>query len=282
MRNATADLMAKHWVDVSVWRENLGHIKWNKMTSSLLVTALAFPLLSFIKEGIHLLSSGYGGIEFAATFLAVSLVDSLIQFATRKCRGFDQAVAKLDMLRPVVGDAGSVLLFWAMGWDLGANFGYLLVRKLFAEGWSGVVEGRQKYQEKIAQRRKNFHKIFDLDNYKIPDPAALAAINLVYIMSAKSQACLTYQKFLRAEDPPGYDLRQKMVQVHLALFADYRIKETISFIFPHGDWQVYGERMLAEFHSNRRRYLAWLKNNDPLFFRTVITDLMKAAGLTPE
>ena len=53
VRNITADLIAKHRFRPQYWLKHLEHIKWGKLTDSLLVTALAFPLLTSAKGYIH-------------------------------------------------------------------------------------------------------------------------------------------------------------------------------------------------------------------------------------
>lgn len=266
MRNIVSDLVPKHGFMPLKWVRHLDHIKINKLTDSLLVTAFSFPILYFIKDSLHLELAGKE-LEWLATPLCVAAVDGLVQFVTRIERGFSSGVAKRDILRPFIGDIFATGVFYFSGLDYGMNFSYLLLRKVFAELWSGYVEGRDKRAEKMNEREGNLRMIFSLGDYNVPDPPALAALNLVYLLRVKSVSGEAFQRLL-VEAAPSREAALKLKALHEALSDDKRIEETVRFVFPLGTWKAYADRMIEEFRTNRIIYIKWLKKHEEELFRS--------------
>lgn len=184
-RSAAADLTAKHGLRPKSWLENLQHIKWDKLTDSLLVTSLSYIVLSQAKKVLHA-SLDQLAWEWVLTPLSLTLIDGTIQFITRGWRGFSKRTAKYDCFRPLVGDLGATFFMGLTGSSLSGGFTYLFTRKIFAELWTGVVESREKRRQKIEDRYRNLRRIFELEKYNVRDPKAMMAINLVYLTSNKS------------------------------------------------------------------------------------------------
>ncbi|MFA6549325.1 MAG: hypothetical protein WCT39_05315, partial [Candidatus Margulisiibacteriota bacterium] len=183
LRNFAADLSAKH--SIGEWGNFLHHVKWNKMTDSMLVTSLGYVILSSLIAALRPIVG-----EDAARFVIpviLTLLDGALQIITRLIRGFPVEVAKYDFFRPLIGDLGAAAAFGFIDTDIGSHaFAYLMLRKVFSESWSGIIEARSKTKEKITQRYNDFISVLDLDQYKVPDPAAVAAINLAYLAKVKS------------------------------------------------------------------------------------------------
>jgi len=266
-RNVASDLIPKHGLRPLRWISHLDHIKWNKLTDSLLVTAVSFPILYYIKDKLHIHFAGQE-LEWFITPAAVAGVDSMIQLVTRIERGFSTKVAIWDVFRPFVGDISATAAFAAFGGDYGAALAYLFTRKIFAELFSGVVEGADKRTEKMNERKKNLEAIFDLNGYNVPNPQAMAAINLVYLLRVKSVAREAFQG-LFVKDELVQNADEKLTAIHAAMLDDKRVDETIDFIFGSENWKLYANAMKEEFRVDRMIYLKWLKSKEPKFFGLV-------------
>ena len=142
-RNIFSDLMPKHGVSLKRWVHNFSqHIKWRKLTDAMMVTAVAYTALSSLKKFMHLKFGAHIEYEMIAVPVSLTIVDSTIQFVTRKLRGFSEGVARLDMLRPVVGNGLASLVFLALGLDYSQHFLYLLICKFFNEVLARLGGGR--------------------------------------------------------------------------------------------------------------------------------------------
>ncbi len=193
VRNIISDLSAKHAGDVEAWKDNLQHIKWDKLTDSLLTTSLAFPILLALKCQVAFATGGHDFSEVAATFLTLTMVDSMLQFISRKLRGFKNEVAFQDMLRPITGDLTAAVSSLLIPGLLEVPLLYLLLRKTAAEGYSGYVEARAKRKEKNEDRLGDFTGLFDRQRYHVPDPVAIGALSLAFILDEKSRAGALYK-----------------------------------------------------------------------------------------
>jgi hypothetical protein len=259
-RNIIADLGAKH--RVTSWRKHLDHIKVGKLTDSLLVTSLTFPVLYFLKQHLHT-SLADTPSEWYLTFLAISLSDALIQYGTRIYRNFSGDVAERDFFRPFIADAGALSLFYLGGIGLEQSFAYLLARKVFAELWTGYVEISDKRREKVEERKQNLKDIFDLDAYKVPDPEAMAAINLAYLLHVKSVSRKVFLDMLQGKFTSENFTEARFIEINKAMNNMGRIRRMSKFLFEGGGWQKYHKAMLNEFRDNRDYYFSWIKENAP-------------------
>jgi hypothetical protein len=182
-RNVVADLSAKH--GFSNWPSYLHHVKWDKMTDSLLVTSFAYFILSSLIENLSPYLGGVSGNLWIAG--AVTTIDGVLQVGSRLWRGFPKEVAKHDFFRPLVGDLIALSICLAVGIPISAQvFTYLVMRKVFCETWSGNLEARAKRLEKVTDRYRNLEAVLRLEEYKVPDAEAMAAINLAYLAEEKS------------------------------------------------------------------------------------------------
>ena len=253
IRNMASDLISKHGLCAESCFRNLGHIKWDKMADSIFSTAFCYPMLSYLKGYMHD-SISTNGYEALITSASVCLFDAILQVAIRKLRGFPLKTAIQDCLRPVTGDAGAFLTSTLFPSILGNPFLYLTIRKLYAETFSGIIEGSAKRREKIADRKDALQRVLNLDAYQVPDPPAMAAINLVYLTTIKSATRWPYRDLFMTGSLEGTDYSDALRQVHAAMEDDDRIAETASFIFPFEEWQPYRERMAGAFKENRGIY----------------------------
>ncbi|MFA6170476.1 MAG: hypothetical protein WCW67_05195 [Candidatus Margulisiibacteriota bacterium] len=264
-RNVAADLVAKHGRDVTVWWKNADHIKWDKLTDSLLVTSGAYMFLSTLKDILH---AHYGGakIEWLVTPFLITTLDGFINSVTRKYRGFNGKVVYYDWFRPLVGDLAATLCLLVAGSDLKSGFAYLMVRKVFCELWSGHWESAEKRREKIDDRFKDYEKIFDFDAYQVPDPQAMAAVSLVFVVNNKTQAkTALIKKFFPAYLAENKN-RERVLSLHWAMLEDERVLAAIKWLLPHEKWVAYREALWRQFIENRNNYLNWLRQEEPLFF----------------
>ncbi len=264
IRNAISDLSSKHGFDIREWKNNLHHIKLDKLTDSMLVTAFCFPILFAIKEALH---EKFGGtnIEPLITSATISLVDASLQYVTRRLRGFDKSVAIKDTLRPIVGDFSTLLLSMASKTIMSNSFLYLLSRKVFAELYSGYIEAKAKRREKEREREDAIERTLNIENYKLPDKMryAMAAINLVYLTSVKSVTKWLYSDILKRKRFQDKRLFLELIKVHKAMKSDDLIKETALFLFPFDDWAPYREQLISDFKKNREIYNAKYLNRLP-------------------
>ncbi|HTY12781.1 MAG TPA: hypothetical protein VMD02_01185 [Candidatus Omnitrophota bacterium] len=269
LRNIAADLISKHRFYPEEWLKHLFHIKIGKLTTSLLVTGFAFPFLTLTQTVIHTLTGG-SGMEWLAIPLSITLIDGLINYWTRKMRGFSNQVANLDMLRPLMGSLFASSLFYLAGAGELNSFKYLLIRKFGCEVWSGFVEARDKRMEKLRERKADLQNVFKLDAYCLPDPEAMAAISYVHLIGVKSLAKDTFSEcVIKNGDMPNIELGI-LKGVHRAMTDDERIEKTIRFIFPTEKWKPYADAMRARFIKNRKTYFDWLKKHNHLFYSIVI------------
>lgn len=252
-RNVLSDLISKHGIDLKEWAENLHHIKLDKLTDSLFITSLCFPILFAIKSGLH---SRFGGNPFEPyiTSATICLADSLLQYVSRRLRGFDKKVATADSLRPVTGDLGALAASLISPSILASSFIYLLTRKVFAESYSGFVEGAAKRREKLAERNDALRRILDIGRYKVPDPYAIAAINLSYIVRVKSVTERAFKTMLRTGMWESKDISQDLSMIHEAMSDDIRIIRALKFVFPFDDQSHYRHHMASDFVKNRKYY----------------------------
>ncbi|MFH1390125.1 MAG: hypothetical protein ABIH56_05350 [Candidatus Margulisiibacteriota bacterium] len=272
-RNLAADLVAKHGLSPRECWANKKHIKWEKLMDSLVVTSTAYLFLSSLKDYLHG-QLGSSPLEWAFTPMAITLADGTYNWLTRKYRGFNGKVAFYDFFRPAIGDVGATLSLWLTTQDLKSGFVYLLIRKVFCELWSGHWESRDKRLEKIAHRVQDFENIFDYVKYKVPDPAALAAINLVFVMRHKTMARRAFIENYAPQLMGGDELAKKhFFSAQQALMDDQRIEKAIQFIFPRSTWESSRAAMRCQFAENRREYLEWLKSEEPMFFMAEIEKL---------
>lgn len=270
-RSAAADLIAKAGPRPDKLKHVLGHIKIGKMTTSMLVTASAFPLLCWAKgEATEMFGENLSGKFFTAA--TICSLDGLVQTVTRRLRGFTGRVAFWDFFRPVVGDSMALLTFVGLGLNWDQHFLYLLTRKIFTELWTGHWESATKRKEKRLQRLNDLQKIFDLTAYKVPDPAAAAAINLCSIVSVKSLAVqaldivinqwrrhfsVCSQIFGLSNPKPVF------IQVLKAMEDDDRIKAAMDFQLPHVEWSEYRQVYWEKFVKHREYLRLWLSQNYP-------------------
>jgi len=273
VRNVLADLISKHSVSFREWWDNLAHIKMKKLTDSLLVTAASYPVLSWVYQNMSKMSIS-DNWRWVAIPLVVTFVDGLFQSATRFFRGFSTKVAELDFFRPLLGDLSAASIFYSTGAALSLEncFSYLILRKIFCELWSGSIEGVDKRQQKIEQRRKNLVKIMAFQNYRTKDPQATAALNLVYFLEVKSLAKNKYLKRLKTTERK-FD--QKMAQLHQAMFDDQRMGAAVKELFAGDNWKNYANQAWGSFIDYRRAYTEWLETKAPDYYRKYILPLAK-------
>ena len=252
-RNVLSDLIAKHGIDLKEWSQNLHHIKLDKLTDSLFITSLCFPILFAIKSGLHANLEG-NPYEALITSATICLVDSGLQYVSRRLRGFNKKLAAADSLRPVTGDLGALAVSLLSPSILASSFLYLLTRKMFAESYSGIIEGVAKRREKLVERYDALNRILDLGRYKVPDKYAMAAINLAYIVRVKSVTERAFKTILKTGIWTGRDISQDLYGIHEAMSDESRINETLNFIFPFEDQAIYREQMAADFVQNRNYY----------------------------
>jgi hypothetical protein len=183
-------------------------------------------------------------------------------------RGFSDGVAKWDMGRPWFGNLGAGLIFGLVPGLEYSTSSYLLTSLGFKELWSGLVEGVSKYKNKKTDRLEEFTRIFSLHEYKVPDPAATAAINLAYLLNVKTLADETFRRILEDGRVGGRQIAPVLRQITDAMFDDQRIRAAADFIFPVVGQKVYRDRLVEEFEINRRAYeidysLAYRRAADP-------------------
>lgn len=254
-RNAFSDLISKHGLDVKAWGRNLHHIKLDKLTDSVLITALCFPILYGIKEGLH---ANFGGnpIEPYITSATICAADSGLQYISRKLRGFGDSVAIKDTLRPVAGDLGALALSLASPALLGSGFLYLLSRKVFAESFSGYVEAKAKRSEKQAERKDALDRVLNIANYRMPEDLryAMAAINLAYLISVKSVTKWLYKDIIDRARFRDEELYLDLIMIHKAMNDPEKISAAAEFIFPFEEQYFYREQLIRSFDRNSGIY----------------------------
>ena len=259
LRNAASDLMAKYGFKPESWAENRGQIKWDKLTTSLIVTSLAYPFLATAKAYLHS-QFGASPLEFIATPLALMTLDGAWQLATRKLRGYDTKLAYWDFGRPFSGDIFATLSSLVFPQVMSDSFLYLLTRKFAAETWSGIAEGIDKRKEKTAERQQAFSEILNLKNYKVPYPEAMAAINLAHIIARKSVSPLVYHNLIRHVDS---STGNTIDIINGAMSEDRKIRATIDFLFPPDSplYAPYNKKMWSRFKDHREAYHLFLEKD---------------------
>lgn len=267
LRNVVSDLSAKHGLDIKECVSHLEHIKWSKLTDSILTTSICFPILAVIKESLH---QGLDSPLLEPFIVApcIFLTDAIMQFSFRKIRGFSSRLALRETLRPAVGDAGAfacwqIIQQFIPGMTLG-TYSYLVTRKIFSELYSGHFEAAEKRREKTEDRVDALSRIFDLSRYKMADPAAMAAINLVYIASVKSVTRFVLRDIIRSGRFNGEDISRTFRLIHDAMADDSRIKRSAAFIFPFDDQSKYLDWMITDFARNRAFYFERFKMGCPV------------------
>lgn len=255
IRNAVSDLSSKHGFDFSEWKNNLHHIKLDKLTDSMVVTAFCFPILYAIKESLHNTYAG-SDIEPYITSATICIVDAAMQYISRKLRGFDKSVALKDTFRPFVGDFGALFLSLASSTIMNNSFLYLLSRKLFAETYSGYIEAKAKRMEKENERKESLDRVLDISKYVLPEEMryAMAGINLVYLTSVKSVTKWIYSEILSKKRFGDENLYLNLIKIHKAIKNDTLIKETAKFILPFDEWRSYQNQLISDFEINREMY----------------------------
>jgi hypothetical protein len=256
-RNVASDLIAKYGFEPESWAENTGQIKWDKLTTSMVVTSFAYSLLAPVKAYLHS-QLGFTPMEIIATPLTVMCVDGALQIATRKLRGSDNKLAFWDFGRPFCGDIFATVASLYFPRIMSDNFLYLLTRKVPAEIWSGIGEGGNKREEKNNERKDALKKIFDFERYKVPHPEAMAAIDLACI-ARKSVSPIVFPELIKNIDSNTAKILKRINQ---AMGKDNEIKATIDFIFPPDSPidNPYNEMMWARFLRQRKAYDRLVKN----------------------
>ncbi len=273
-RNVFADLGAKHGWNIRQWRAHPEHLKITKLTTSLIVTSLSYPLLSFMKNMTYF-EFGDSPWVWVATPLTLTMLDGAIQYVSRKMRGFDNSMAKYDFFRPVVGDTLSTLSFFLSGMDIAGNFSYLILRKVFSELWTGHFESSTKRREKIIERQEQFKEILDIKRYLVPDPIATSSINFVYMMNVKSLAQRSFSELLSDQDFVSNN-RKVLLDIHKCLTENgERTDKAVDFLFPAGKFRVFGDVMKERFSENKAGYLDWYRVNIGLFERSVVEGITR-------
>lgn len=257
-RNIVSDLGAKHGREFIEWLKHLEHIKWNKLTDSLLATSFCYPILSLVKETISLSVENLLLEPFLVAPI-VFLTDATLQFIFRKLRGFNTALAFKESLRPAIGDLVALSVWLIFPSLITGTFAYLLVRKIACELYSGHFEAVDKRKQKREERLDALARIFDFSRYKVPDPAAMAAINLCYIAKVKSVTRFELKKILQTRTFGSKDISKILGEIYCAMDDDERIKKAAEFIFPYQDQKDFLDWMINSFYKNRHFFKTYFK-----------------------
>lgn len=262
LRNVVSDLSSKHGLNMKEWASHFEHIKWSKLTDSLLTTSLCFPILSVIKESLH---QGLDTpvLEPFVVAPCIFLADATMQFIFRRIRGFSMGLSLKETLRPAVGDMSALICWLLFPGMLPTTFSYLVARKVFSELYSGHYEASEKRKEKIKERTDALTRIFDFSRYQMADPPAMAAINLAYIARVKSVTRFILKGMVKSGRFNGHDISQVLDSIHEAMRDLERIKRAAAFIFPFDDQEEYLDWMLTDFSRNRDFYLSTFRVRSP-------------------